>query len=59
METRKDLYPFTMKRISEKFRRKVKYLRVSYQQASGRDRFNMALFAVLLVAYAWWVSIVF
>ena len=48
-----------MKRISEKFRRKVKYLRVSYQQASVKDRFNLALFAVLMVAYAWWVSIAF
>ena len=52
------MYPITMKRITEKVRRKVKYLRVSYQQASVRDRFNMGLFAVLMVAYAWWVSIV-
>ena len=52
------MHPITMKRITDKFKRKVKYLRVSYQQASVRDRFNLGLFAVLMVAYAWWVSIV-
>jgi len=54
----KNMHPITMKRITDKFKRKVKYLRVSYQQASVRDRFNLGLFAVLMVAYAWWVSIV-
>ena len=48
----------TMKRITEKFKRKVKYLRVSYMQANKRDRLNLGLFALLLLAYAWWVSFV-
>ena len=47
-----------MKQITEKFRRKVKYLRVSYMQANKRDRLNLGLFALLLLAYAWWVSLV-
>ena len=47
-----------MKQITEKFKRKVKYLRVSYMQANKRDRLNLGLFALLLLAYAWWVSLV-
>jgi len=47
-----------MKQITEKFKRKVKYLRVSYMQANKRERLNLGLFALLLLAYAWWVSLV-
>jgi hypothetical protein len=47
-----------MKRIEEKLKRKVKYLRVSYQQASGRDRLSMGLFSLLVLVYTWWVFIV-
>ena len=48
-----------MKQIKEKFKRKVKYWRVSYMQASGRDRLSIGLFALLMLAYAWWVIVVF
>jgi len=48
-----------MKQIEEKFKRKVKYWRVSYQQASGRDRLTVGLFSLLMLAYAWWVFLVF
>ena len=44
-----------MKQMEEKFKRTVKYLRVSYKQASGRDRFYMGLFSLLVLVYAWWV----
>jgi hypothetical protein len=44
-----------MKRIKEKFKRTVKYWRISYQQANGRDRLSMRMFALLMLAYAWWV----
>jgi type II secretory pathway component PulM len=47
-----------MKRIEEKLKRKVKYLRVSYRQASGRDRLSMGLFSLLVLVYTWWVFIV-
>ena len=48
-----------MKRIEEKLKRKFKYLRVSYQQASGRDRLFMGMFGLLMLVYAWWVVMVF
>jgi hypothetical protein len=44
-----------MKRIEEKFKRTMKYLRVSYKQASGRDRMFMGLFSLMVLVYAWWV----
>ena len=47
-----------MKRIEEKLKRKVKYWRISYMQASGRERLHMGLFSVLILVYAWWVSII-
>jgi len=48
-----------MKRIEEKFKRKVKYWRISYQQASGRDRLYWGLFSLLILVYAWWLLLVF
>ena len=48
-----------MKQIEEKIKRKVKYWRISFRQASGRDRLSMGLFSLLLLVYAWWVFIVF
>jgi hypothetical protein len=48
-----------MKRIKEKFKRTVKYWRISYHQANGRDRLSMGLFALLMLAYTWWVILVF
>jgi hypothetical protein len=47
-----------MKRIEEKLKRKVKYWRISYMQASGRDRFHLGLFGLLVLVYAWWASLV-
>ncbi len=46
-----------MKRIEEKFKRTLKYLRVSYQQARGRERLNLYMFAMLMLIYVWWVMI--
>ena len=43
-----------MKQIEEKFKRKVKYLRVSYKQASGRERGLLGLYGVLVLVYSWW-----
>jgi hypothetical protein len=50
-----------MKRIEEKFKRTIKYLRVSYKQASEQERLSMGLFALALVVlvYAWWVLVSF
>jgi hypothetical protein len=48
-----------MKRLKEKFKRQIKYLRVSYQQARGRDRVNIYMFAMLMLIYVWWVMISF
>jgi hypothetical protein len=43
-----------MKQIEEKLKRKMKYLRVSYKQASGRDRLHIGLYSVLILVYLWW-----
>ena len=48
-----------MKRIEEKLKRKVKYWRVSYLQASERERLSMGMFAVLILVYMWWASVIF
>ena len=47
-----------MKQIEEKFKRKVKYWRISYKQASGRDRLHMGLYSVLILVYLWWYFLV-
>ena len=47
-----------MKRIKEKFKRNFKYLRVSYRQASERERLSLGLFALLMLIYTWWVTVV-
>lgn len=47
-----------MKQIEEKFKRKVKYLRVRYQQSTGRDRLYLGLYGLLVIIYAWWVMVV-
>ena len=51
--------PVTMKHIKEKFKRIMKYLRISYRQASGPDRLFMGMFGLLMLVYAWWVAMVF
>jgi hypothetical protein len=43
-----------MKQIEEKFKRKVKYWRISYKQASGRERLLLGLYSVLILVYTWW-----
>ena len=43
-----------MKQIEEKVKRTVKYWRISYKQASGRDRLLLGLYSVLILVYAWW-----
>jgi len=48
-----------MKQIEEKLKRTVKYWRISYRQANGRDRLYMGLFGSLVLVYAWWVILVF
>jgi hypothetical protein len=48
-----------MKRIEEKFKRTVKYWRMSFKQASGRDRLSIGLFALLMLYYVWWVTLTF
>ena len=48
-----------MKRIKEKSRRIVKYWRVRYQQASGDERMWVGLYVLAVLAFAWWVMLVF
>ena len=48
-----------MKQIEEKLKRKVKYLRISYRQASGWDRLYMGLYGVLILVYTWWYFLTF
>jgi hypothetical protein len=48
-----------MKEIEEKLKRTVKYWRVSYHQANGRDRLHLGLYSLLILIYAWWYIVVF
>ena len=50
---------YRMKQLEEKFKRKMKYWRVSYLQASGRDRLSLGMFMVLVLVYMWWFSLVY
>jgi hypothetical protein len=43
-----------MRRIKEKLRRTVKYWRISYKQASERDRLLAGAFTLMVLAYVWW-----
>lgn len=36
----------------------MKYWRVSYQQASEKERLSLWMFALVLLVYAWWAMIV-
>ena len=47
-----------MKQLKEKLKRRMKYLRVSYQQTRGRERLNLFMFAMLMLIYAWWAMMV-
>ena len=48
-----------MKQIEEKLKRKMKYWRVSYMQASNRDRLLLGAFMLIFLTYAWWMMLVF
>lgn len=48
-----------MKRFEEKLKRTVKYWRVSYLQASGRDRLSLGMFMLLMLVYMWWFSLIY
>ena len=48
-----------MKQFEEKLKRKMKYWRVSYLQASGRDRLSMGMFMLLMLVYMWWFSLIY
>lgn len=43
-----------MKRIKEKYSRIVKYWRVSYKQASDRERLFLGVYALIVLTYVWW-----
>lgn len=47
-----------MKRIEEKLKRKMKYWRISYLQASGRERLSFGLYGLLILIYFWWYLLV-
>ena len=47
-----------MKPIKEKLKRIAKYWCISYHQARERDRLSLAMFALLMLVYAWWVIVV-
>lgn len=47
-----------MKQLKEKLKRRMKYLRVSYQQTSGRERLSLYMFVLVMLVYAWWVILV-
>lgn len=48
-----------MKRIKEKSRRIVKYWRVRYKQASGKERVFMGMYVLTMLAYVWWAMLIF
>jgi len=47
-----------MKQMEEKFKRTMKYWRIRYKQASGRDRLYLGLFSLTVLVYAWWIMVV-
>jgi len=48
-----------MNRIKDKFKRIVKYWRVTYKQAGGRERLFVGMYVLTMLAYAWWAMLVF
>jgi len=46
-----------MKRIKDKYKRIVKYWRVSYTQASQRDRLCLGVFTLMMLTYMWWAML--
>jgi hypothetical protein len=47
-----------MKRLEEKLKRTVKYWRISYQQSREKDRLSIAMFAVVILIYVWWNTLI-
>ena len=47
-----------MKQLKEKLKRRMKYLRVSYQQTRGQERLSIFLFVLMMFIYAWWALLV-
>lgn len=43
-----------MKRIKRKYERIVKYWRISYKQASERERLVVGVFTLMMLTYVWW-----
>ncbi len=48
-----------VKRPKDKLKRLVKYWRVSYQQASEKERLSLLMFVLVLLVYTWWAMMVF
>ena len=48
-----------MKQIEEKLKRKVKYWRIGFKQASERERLYLGLYGVLILVYTWWYILTF
>ena len=47
-----------MKQLREKVKRTIKYVRVSYKQASGKERLLMGMCTLVMLIYTWWVILV-
>jgi hypothetical protein len=46
-----------MKQMEEKVKRTVKYWRIRYKQTNGRDRLYIGLFALMILTYVWWFTL--
>jgi hypothetical protein len=46
-----------MKRIKDKYKRIVKYCRISYKQASEQDRLLLGVLAFMILTYVWWAML--
>lgn len=48
-----------MKRMKEKYKRIVKYWRISYKQSSDQDRLFIGVFTFMMLTYMWWAILAF
>jgi hypothetical protein len=48
-----------MKKIKDKVKRTVKYWRISFKQASERDRLLLGAFTLMALVYVWWAMLAF
>lgn len=54
------MYDFrSAKSPKDKFKRLIKYWRVSYQQSSNKERMSLWMFALVMLIYTWWAILVF